>query len=122
VIDQVDTGRLGLDGKTLVALEGGAFKTRLRMTYNGSAVATVVLDRRGKLIAQPQITVHGLIGEDAEDAMGLIASVEKAINAMPAGARTDDDVVREAVRIAIRRSLNNSIGKKPVTEVHVVRI
>ncbi|GGF40559.1 MBL fold hydrolase [Aliidongia dinghuensis] len=122
VIDQVDTGRLGLDGKSLVALEGGAFKTRLRMTFNGSAVATVVLDRRGKLLALPQITVHGLIGEDAEDTMGLTRAIERAVNGLPAGSKTDDEAVREAARLAIRRSLNNSIGKKPVTEVHVVRV
>ena len=122
VIDQVETGRLGLDGKNLVALDGGAFKMRLRMTFNGSAVATVVLDRRGKVLALPQITVHGLIGEDAEDTMSLTKAVEKAINAMPAGAKMEDEAVRETTRLAIRRMLSNSLGKKPVTEVHVVRV
>jgi ribonuclease J len=122
VIDQVDTGRLGLDGKNLVALDGGAFKTRIRMTYNGSAVATVVVDRRGKLLALPQVTVQGLIGEDAEDTMALTRAVEKAVNGLPAGAKMDDEAVREAARLAIRRSLSNSTGKKPVTEIHVVRV
>jgi len=105
-----------------VQLDSGAFKMRLRMTFNGSAVATVVLDRRGKVLALPQITVHGLIGEDAEDTMSLTKAVEKAINAMPAGSKMDDEAVRETTRLAIRRMLSNSLGKKPVTEVHVVRV
>ena len=36
--------------------------------------------------------------------------------------RRDDDAVREAARIAVRRSVNAGVGKKPQTEVHVVRI
>ena len=122
VIDQVQTGRLGLDGKNLVALDSNAFKLRLRMTFNGSAVATVVLDRRGKVLALPQITIHGLIGEDAEDTMSLTKAVEKAINAMPIAAKMEDEAVRETTRLAIRRMLSNNLGKKPVTEVHVVRV
>jgi len=122
VIDQVATGRLGLDGKNLVALDSSAFKLRLRMTFNGSAVATVVLTKQGKLLALPQITVHGLIGEDAEDGMALARAVEKAVNGLPPGAKLDDEAVREAARLAIRRTLSNNIGKKPVTEVHVVRV
>ena len=36
--------------------------------------------------------------------------------------RRDDDKVREAARLAIRRSLRDWHGKKPVTQVHLVRI
>jgi ribonuclease J len=36
--------------------------------------------------------------------------------------RRDDAAVREAARAAVRRSLKAWHGKRPVTEVHVVRI
>ncbi|HLY57401.1 MAG TPA: ribonuclease J [Stellaceae bacterium] len=123
VIDHVDSGRLGLDGKNLVPLEGGAFRTRMRMTSGGAAVATVVLDRRGKLAARPQVTVHGLLGEASESAMEKIEDdVARALSEVPPGDRGDDDLMRETARLAVRRSLWASHGKKPVTEVHVVRI
>jgi ribonuclease J len=123
VIDRVDTGRLGLDGKNLVPLENGSFRARLRMTYSGAAVATVVLDRRGKLLAPPQVTLHGLLGDDSDAVVRAVAeTVERVVKELPTERRADDDAVREAVRQAIRRALSASHGKKPVTDVHVIRI
>jgi ribonuclease J len=123
VIDHVETGRLGLDGKNLVALESDSFRTRLRMTYSGAAVATVVLDRRGKLLASPQLTIHGLLGEEADMVMAAVASaIERTVKELSGEQRLEDEIVREAVRIAIRRAISASHGKKPVTDVHVIRI
>ena len=123
VIDHVDTGRVGLDGKNLVPLESGSFRTRLRMTYSGAAVATVVLDRRGKLMAPPQLTIHGLLGEEADIVMKAVAeAVGRAVGDLSADQRLDDEIVREAARLAVRRAISASHGKKPVTDVHVVRL
>jgi ribonuclease J len=122
IIDQVPVGRLGLDGKALVKLDGAAMKGRQRMTFSGSAVATVVLDHRGQLIAAPRVTVHGLLDTDSEIAANLPNEVERAVKNIAANGRGDDEVVREAVRLAIRRHLNMTIGKKPLTDVHVVRL
>jgi ribonuclease J len=38
------------------------------------------------------------------------------------GKRGDDAAVREILRIAVRRSLNARYGKKPLTDVHLVRL
>ena len=45
-----------------------------------------------------------------------------AIEDLPNKARRDDSVVREAARLAVRRSLRDSHGKKPITDVHLVRV
>jgi len=123
VIDHVDTGRLGIDGKNLVPLESGSFRTRLRMTYSGAAVATVVLDKRGKLLAPPQLTIHGLLGEEADLVMKAVAeAVERVVKDLSGEQRLEDEIVREAARVAVRRAISASHGKKPVTDVHVIRI
>lgn len=123
IIDRVATGRLGLDGKNLVPLETGAFRTRLRMTYSGSAVATIVLDRRGKLLAPAQLTIQGLLGDEAELVMEAVAkAIEQAVKALSPEQLREDEIVREAGRVAVRRAISASHGKKPVTDVHVVRI
>ncbi|HVJ51253.1 MAG TPA: ribonuclease J [Aliidongia sp.] len=123
VIDRVPTGRLGLDGKTLVPLEDGAFRTRLRMTYSGAAVASVVIDGRGKLVARPQLTLHGLPGDEAGTVVEAVTeAIERAYKDLSFDQRLEDETVRETVRLAVRRALSASHGKKPVTDVHVVRI
>ncbi len=125
VIDHVESGRLALDGTHLTAMGGPALKSRQRMAYNGAAVATVVLDGAGRLLGEPQLTVHGLAadggGEEAARAEAADAA-RRALAALAPAKRADDATVKEAVRIAVRRSLYARHGKKPLTDVHLVRM
>jgi ribonuclease J len=120
----VPYGRLVLDGTQLVALDGAVIKERKRMLYNGSAVATVVLDRKGKLVADPRLALHGLAeeGDERELEDALIEAIEGALAKLSGQQRGDDGAVEEAAYRAIRRTLMDTKGKKPTTAVHVVRV
>jgi ribonuclease J len=122
VIGEVETGRLVVDGKTLLPLGGAALKDRQRMTWNGAALATIVVDCEGRLKAPPQVSVQGLADDTAALAKDLRRQVTEAVEELPPRERRSDEALREAVRLAIRRALKALHGKRPVTEVHVVRI
>jgi len=124
IVDDVPSGRLVLDGTQLVPLDGAVIKERRRMLYNGSAMATVVLDRKGRLIADPQLSLSGLAEEgnerELEDA--IVGAIEEALARLSGGQRNDDVAVEEATYRAIRRTVLDAKGKKPTTAVHVVRV
>jgi ribonuclease J len=122
-IGQEPAGRLGLDGKILVPLDGAALKARHRMAFHGTAIATLVLDGKG-LVGAPQITIHGLDDDrpGGEAASEAGAAAVKAVMSLTAAKRAEDATVKEAVRVAIRRALFAQFGKKPVTDVHLVRL
>ncbi len=122
VIGQVPVGRLALDGTQLVSLESEAWKNRRRITFNGAAVATVVLDRGGTLLADPRVTLQGVGEPDASTLAELGADVGRAVEGLSPRERRDDAAVSEAARIAVRRRLKAWSGKRPVTDVHVVRV
>jgi ribonuclease J len=125
VIGQAASGRLGLDGTQLTAMGGPALKIRQRMAHNGTAVATIILDRTGRLQGEPLLTLHGLAAEPEDEVAAKIeagAAARQALAALPVAKRGDDLAVREVVRIAVRRSLNTRYGKKPLTDVHLVRL
>src|SRR5262249_10455821 len=122
VIGQVPTGRLALDGARLISLDSETWKNRRRITYNGAAVATVVLDRNGMLLAAPRVTLQGVGEPDAEEIGELGADVGRAVEGLTARERRDDAAVSEAARIAVRRRLKARSGKRPVTDVQVVRV
>ncbi len=129
VVDVVPTGRLGVDGvgaegPRLVRLDGEILRARRRMVFNGSAVVTVVLDRAGRLVGEPQLTALGLLDaeHEAEEHAAVVAAVEEAVGELPLKVRQDDGVVKEAARRAVRRTLKEMLGHKPVTDVHLVRV
>ena len=124
IVDEVPVGRLASDGKTLLPVGGEALKDRRRAGFNGSVVATLVVDRAGGLAAPPAITAIGLAEPEAIDAAVpfLRDAVERAFDGMQAAARADDETVGEAARRALRRVLNERFGKRPLTEIQIVRL
>jgi ribonuclease J len=125
IVGYVPTGRLAIDGTRLVSAEGEVLRMRRRMAFGGAAVATVVLDRKGRLVADPKVAVPGLLDgdENSEEVVQLaVDAVMEAIEGLKRDELDDDAAVTEAVRVAVRRSLRGSLGKRPVTQVQVVRL
>jgi ribonuclease J len=121
-IGEVQSGRWVLDGIRLRPLNDGALKDRQKMMRSGMAMVTVVLDQKGRLAVDPQISLKGFEGEDATPLPNLHSAIIRALEEMPKSQRLDDVAVQHTVKLALRRSLNEFYGKKPVTDVHVVRI
>jgi ribonuclease J len=124
IVDEVEVGRLASDGKGLLPLGGTALKDRRRLTFNGTAVATLVLDRHSRLVAPPTLSVIGVVEPVAAEAAAPILrnAVERVLNDLAAGPRRDDEAVRDTIRRTLRQVLNERFGKRPLVEVHVVRI
>ncbi len=124
IVDEVSVGRLASDGKGLLPVDGTALKDRRRITFNGSAVASLVLDRRGEPLAPPTISTIGVVEPAAAEAAApaLRSAVERALDELPGNLRRDDEAVRDAARRALRRILNERFGKRPLVEIHLVRI
>src|SRR5947207_6526944 len=103
VVDEVTVGRLASDGKGLLPVDGTALKDRRRVTFNGSAVASLVLDRRGEPLAPPTISTIGVVEPSAAEASApaLRSAVERAVDELPGNLRRDDEAVRDAARRAL---------------------
>ncbi len=122
VVGQVPAGRLALDGKQLVEIESPAIKARRRVMHNGSAVATLVADGEGRLLAPPSVVVVGLDGGGAGCEERAAQAVAEAVAGLPPAALRDDDRLAEAARIAAGRSLKAASGKRPLIQAQVIRV
>ncbi len=123
VVDEVPAGRLAVDGNRVVSMDGALVRGRTRALYNGSATVTVVLEGDGGLVTEVQLSTIGIMeADDAATEDSVLAAVGAALGKIPKRARRYDAAVREAVRIAVRAAFRDSVGKKPVTTVHVVRL
>jgi len=124
VVDHVEAGSLTIDGGRLVPLASEQIQARRHMLYNGAASVTLVLDKAGKLRADPVVTFHGVAtGDDEEDLEDdAIDALRETLAKMSPADRRDDEAVREAARRMVRKLVRSDHGKRPVTDVHVVRI
>ena len=125
ILAQVQSGRYAVDGRRLVPVEGNVVRARRRMTFSGVAVITVVLDEDGELIKTPQLSAPGIvdgIGEDVVMHEEAISAIVDAVSSMSRRQRFLDDKLESVVSRAARRVFRAETGKRPIVQVHVVRI
>jgi ribonuclease J len=126
VIDEVETGRVYLDGIVHVGALDGVIRERLKLARQGHVMVSLVVDEEGDLLADPVVRcagapktadnwpapLHELIAESVDDALEDTPSKQK---------RTDGAIEEVATRAARRISMRYW-GKKPVTTVMLTRL
>lgn len=125
IVDDVYAGRLAIDGKRLIPVDGEVIRARRRIGYSGIAVATVVLNEKGALHEDPQLSLPGLVdetGDDLDICNDAIDAIATAIEGISRKSRDDDEAVIAAARRAIRQIFRDQLGRRPHAEIHVVRI
>jgi ribonuclease J len=122
IIDHVHAGRLARDGDAVVALESNSLRDRRKILWNGAAAATLVIDAKGKAVAPPKVSLRGIEDEGGALAKAVVEGLLEMMADLTAGERRDDKRIEEAARQAVRRVVRAHLGKKPLTDVHIVRI
>jgi ribonuclease J len=121
---QVPAGRIGSDGRRLVPVNGAVLQQRRRIGNQGALVAAIVIDRAGGLAALPGISMIGLVEPQESEAMAaaLRDAASAAVEALPKTMRRDDASIKDAANRALRKTLNERIGKRTLIEVQLVRL
>lgn len=122
IVDHVPVGRLARDGDALIPVDGGSLRERRKLLWNGAAAATLVIDKRGRAVAPPKVSLRGIEDQDGTLDEAIVAGLKEVLADLSASERGDDGLIEEAARRAVRRVVRAHLGKKPLTDVHIVRI
>ncbi|MEM1346081.1 MAG: ribonuclease J [Pseudomonadota bacterium] len=125
VIDEIDTGRIYLDGTTQIGSHDGVIRERLKLARQGHVVVTAVLDDEG-LIADPAVRCLGAPkqaeGWPAPLEEMIADAVDQAIEDAPAKTLRSDNAVEDLVVRAVRRVATRYWGKKPIVTPILTRL
>ncbi|MEZ5849414.1 MAG: ribonuclease J [Hyphomicrobiaceae bacterium] len=122
LVDEVPVGRLFRDGRLILPGDGPIVRERRKLAFAGLVAISLVLGRKGELLADPEVALDGVPGEDAEgDLMEdiVLDAVEGTLSGIPPARRRDPELVREAVRRSARAAVDQVWGKKPIVKVLV---
>ncbi len=118
IVGKERTGRLILDGDTIIAADGATINERRRLSWYGLITVAVAIDGNDALLGDPLIRLHGVpIEEDIDD---FIDEASDAVAKTIKENRGDYDKLRENVRLAVRRIATSWTGKKPIVDVMIV--
>jgi len=123
VIDEVPEGRLYKDGRLLVEADARTVADRRRLAFVGLVSVALALDARGTLAADPSVELIGIPEADAEgekfEAIAYDAVLDTVEN-LPKGRRRDPEAIGESVKRAVRATIAERWGKKPICIVQVI--
>jgi ribonuclease J len=103
----------------ILPANGSTINERRRMGYGGLITVALPVAEDGRLAGTPVVRPFGVpVEEDRDD---FIADATDAA-AKAYSATGDEEKVREAVRLAVRRCATLWTGKKPLVEVMLLQV
>ena len=123
VYDKAPNGRLYLDGSISVEEDSQSIKERKNISVNGFIEVTILITPKGNMHNRPVLTFKGLpIFEKEEFQYGLEEQIKKTIKTFSLNNKNHEINLIDALKITCRKFTKKKTGKKPLTNINLVRI
>ena len=123
VYDKAPSGRLYLDGSISVEEDSQSIKERKNLSANGYLEITIMVTPKGNIHNNPIVSFKGLpIFEKEEFVYGMEDEIERTTRTFKLGSKQQEHNLIDALKIACRKFSKEKTGKKPYTNINIVKI
>ena len=123
VYDKAPSGRLYVDGNISVEEDSRSIKDRKNLSNNGFMEVTIMITPKGNIHNKPILSFKGLpIYESDEFIFGLEEEIEKTTKTYSLNSKKQEINLIDALRTVCKKYSKEKTGKKPITNVNLVRI
>ena len=123
VYDKAPSGRLYVDGNIPVEEDSKSIKERKNLSSNGYMEVTILVTPKGNIHKRPILSFKGLPIIDTEEfAYGLEEEIESISNTFSLNNDKQKGNLVDALKIGCRKYTKEKTGKKPFTNINIVKI
>ena len=123
VFDKAPSGRLYVDGSISVEEDAKSIKERKNLSSNGFMEVTIMITPKGNIHNKPILTFKGLpINETDEFVYGLEEEIDKATRTFSLNNKKQETNLIDSLKTICKKYSKEKTGKKPITNVNLVRI
>ena len=123
VFDKAPSGRLYLDGNISVEEDAQSIKQRKNISINGFMEITILVTPKGNIHNKPILTFRGLpIYQTDEFIYGLEEEIDKTTKTFSLNNKKQESNLIDALKSICKKYSKEKTGKKPITNVNLVRI
>jgi ribonuclease J len=125
VVDKREVGRTFIDESGFEEIDSETVRERKRLAYDGIVTLVVTLNAEtGALEAPPEIIARGIVGVDGSN--GFIKNAQRvvaeAVEKAPRAEREDTSLLKEHVRLELKRFIQKQTGARPVILPVVIQV
>ena len=123
VYDKAPSGRLYVDGKISVEEDSQSIKERKNLSSNGYMEVTILITSKGNIHKRPILSFKGLpILEEEEFIYGLEEEIESTAKTFSLNSKKQEHNLIDSLKIVCRKYSKDNTGKKPFTNINIVKI
>jgi ribonuclease J len=124
VIDKAPSGRIYVDGNISVAEESQSIKDRKHLSHNGFLEITIIINDVGLLVKKPIISFRGIPnnGENSNFIFELEDKIQDICKTFSLKNSHQEQNLIGALKANCRKTVKEKTGKRPYTNVNLVRI
>ncbi|MBL6799903.1 MAG: ribonuclease J [Candidatus Pelagibacter bacterium] len=123
VFDKAPSGRLYLDGNMSVDEDSQSIKDRKNLSANGYMEVTILISQKGNIHKRPVLTFRGIPVYDVDEFIyGLEEAIEGTIKTFSLGNKKQEYNLIDALKITCKKYTKEMTGKKPFTNINLVKI
>ncbi len=123
VIKKTETGKMAVDGKSIISTDSKVFSYRKKMLFNGVILITILVDSTGGLYRYPRAVFTGVKEElKKEDIRNFEAFVNELVeNFIPFLEKNDNDLCL-SIKKKSKKYTIAKFSKDPLVEVDILRL
>ena len=124
VYDKAPSGRLYVDGNISVEEDSQSIKERKNLSSNGYMEITILVTPKGNIHKRPILSFKGLpILDEEEFIYGIEEEIESTVQKhFHLNSKKQEHNLIDALKIACRKYSKDKTGKKPFTNINIVKI
>ena len=124
VVDKAPVGRMYVDGNISISEDSQSLKERKNLANNGYLEVTIIINNKGKVIKKPIFSFKGLPIESQNDdfIFDLEDEVKKTSRTFSLNNTKQENILIEELKKNCRKLIKEKTGKKPYTNINLVRV
>ena len=124
VVDKAPVGRMYIDGNISISEDSQSLKERKNLANNGYLEVTIIINNKGKVIKKPIFSFRGLPIESQNDdfIFDLEDEVKKTSRTFSLNNTKQENILIEELKKNCRKLVKEKTGKKPYTNINLVRV
>ena len=123
VFDKAPYGKIFLDGNIGVEEESKSIKERRNISQNGHLDITVIITTQGNIHNTPIVNFMGIpILNTEEFKISIQDEIDKIAKSFSLNNKKQDENFKDALKVTCRKFTKEKTGKRPITNINLVRI